>query len=169
MRNIISIIALLSLLALSNCGTVSYSLSGASIPAAAKTVSVQYIPNNAPIVNPQLSQNLTDALKDKFQSQTSLKLINGTGDLDFEGEITGYSVRPVAIQGGDVAAKNRLTVTITMRYSNAIDPTYEFDKSFSRYEDYDSGENLKDKEEELTAIIIEQLIDDIFNNSVVNW
>lgn len=152
-----------------SCGTVKYSFSGASIPPEAKTVSVQYIANNASIINPQLSQELTDAIKDKFQSQTSLKLINGVGDLDFEGEITGYNVKPVAIQGGDVAAKNRLTITIRMKYANPIDPKYEFEKSFSRYEDYDSNQDLRSVEDEITEKIIEQLVEDVFNESVVNW
>lgn len=159
----------LLLIGASACFTVKYSMSGASIPVDAKTFSVQYIVNNAPIVYPQFSQELTDALKDKFQNQTSLKLINDVGDLDFEGEITAYNVKPVAIQSGDVAAKNRLTVTIRIKYSNRLDPTFEFDKSFTRFEDYDSAQDLKNVEADLVETIIEQLVEDVFNESVVNW
>lgn len=150
---------------------VTYSLSGASIPPEAKTISVQYFQNNAKLINPQLSQQLTDALKDKFVSQTSLNLVNGVGDLHFEGDITGYATKPMAIQNDDVAAVNRLTITIRVKYVNSKDPDskFDFEKSFSRYEDYDSQNDLSAVEGDLTEKIIEQLVQDIFNESVVNW
>ncbi len=150
---------------------VKYSLSGASIPPEAKTISVQYFQNNAKLINPQLSQQLTDALKDKFVSQTSLSLVNGVGDLHFEGDITGYATKPMAIQNDDVAAVNRLTITIRVKYVNSKDPDskFDFEKSFSRYEDYDSQNDLSAVEGDLTEKIIEQLVQDIFNESVVNW
>ncbi len=151
--------------------SIKYSLSGASIPPEAKTVSVQYFENNAKLKNPLLSQQLTDAIKDKFVSQTDLNIVNGYGDLDFEGEIIDYSTKPMAIQGNDVAALNRLTITIRVKYTNSKDPDskYDFDKTFSRYEDYDSNFDLSQVENELTEKIIEQLVQDIFNESVVNW
>ncbi|MCF8373050.1 MAG: hypothetical protein K9H64_15630 [Bacteroidales bacterium] len=156
---------------LPQCGSVSYSLSGASIPPDAKTVSVNYFQNNAPLVNPQLSQDLTDALKDKFVSQTSLTLVNGVGDLHFEGEITGYETKPMAIKENDVAAENRLTITVRVRYVNSKDPDskFDFDKSFSRFENYSSSKDLSQVETELTEEIVKQLVEDIFNESVVNW
>lgn len=157
------------LLGVTNCIQIKYSTSGASIPAGAKTFSIQPFENNASLINPQLSQLLTDALREKMESQTSLKPINGFGDLDYQGLITGYDVRPVAIQGDDVAAKNRLTITLKMKFSNAFDTKYEFDKSFSRYEDFDGNQDLKQVEDALVPLIIEKLVQDIFNESVVNW
>ncbi len=157
--------------AFQQCSVVSYGLSGASIHPEAKTISVNYFQNNAPLVNPQLSQKLTDGLKDKFVSQTSLVLVNGIGDLHFTGEITGYATKPMAIKEGDVAAENRLTVTIRVTYVCSKDPeaTFDFDKTFSRYQDYSSEKDLNQVETELTEIIVEQLVEDIFNESVVNW
>ena len=167
-RGFLILIASIGILA--SC-TINYSLSGASIPPEAKTVSVQYFENNAKLKNPLLSQLLTDALKDKFVSQTNLNLVNGYGDLNFEGEIIDYSTKPMAIQGNDVAALNRLTITLRVKYVNSKDPDskYDFDKTFSRYEDYDSNYDLTQVENELAEKIIEQLVQDIFNESVVNW
>ena len=169
--NIIPGVVVLLILLLNSCGSVKYSLSGASIHPDAKTVSVQYIQNNAPIINAQLSQLLTEELKDKFVSQTSLSLINGNGDLDFEGEITGYETKPMAIQNNDVAALNRLTITIRIKFTNSKDPDskYDFDKSFSQYQDYESQFDLSQVEGDLVTKIVEQLVEDIFNESVVNW
>lgn len=157
------------LIGLMSCIQIKYSTSGASIPAEAKTFSIQPFENNATLINPQLSQQLTDAMREKIESQTSLKPINGFGDLDYEGIITNYDVRPVAIQGDDLAAKNRLTITLKMKFTNAFDTKYEFDKSFSRYEDFDGNQDLKQVEDALVPLIIEKLVQDIFNESVVNW
>ena len=148
------------------CGI--YTFSGASIPAEAKTVSVAYFPNHAQLVNPLLSNNLTNALRDAMTNQTTLDVIESGGDLAFEGEITDYRTAPVAITG-QTAAMNRLTVTVKVRFSNRIDDTKDFEQTFSRYEDYPSNQDLNAVQESLTATIVDQLVEDIFNKALVNW
>ena len=145
-----------------------YSFSGASIPSEAKTVSVDYFPNHAQLVNPTLSNTLTNALRDAMTNQTTLDMVESGGDLAFEGEITDYRTSPVAISG-QTAAMNRLTVTVKVRFSNRIDDTKDFEQSFSRYEDYPSDQDLNSVQEALTATIVEQLVEDIFNKALVNW
>ena len=149
------------------CGI--YSFSGASIPAEARTVSVDYFPNHAQLVNPLLSNDLTNALRDAMTNQTTLDMVESGGDLAFEGEITDYKTTPVAITSGQTAAMNRLTVTVKVRFSNRIDDTKDFEQSFSRYEDYPSDQDLNSVQGTLTATIIEQLVEDIFNKALVNW
>ena len=150
-----------------SCGI--YSFSGASIPAEAKTVSVQYFPNHAQLVNPMLSNNFTNALRDAMTNQTTLDMVEAGGDIAFEGEITDYRTSPVAITSGQTAAMNRLTITVNVRFSNRIDETKDFESSFSRYEDYPSDQDLNAVQESLTATIVEQLVEDIFNKALVNW
>ena len=149
-----------------SCGI--YSFSGASIPAEAKTVSVDYFPNHAQLVNPLLSDNLTNALRDAMNSQTTLDLVETGGDLAFEGEIIDYKTSPVAITG-QTAALNRLTITVKVRFTNNIDDSKDFEQTFSRYEDYPSVQELNSVQSSLTAAIIEQLVEDIFNKALVNW
>ena len=163
----IAVLALALALICHGCGV--YSFSGASIPAEAKTVSVDYFPNHAQLVNPLLSNNLTNALRDAMTNQTTLDMVETGGDLAFEGEITDYRTTPVAITSGQTAAMNRLTVTVKVRFSNRIDDTKDFEQSFSRYEDYPSDQDLNSVQESLTATIIEQLVEDIFNKALVNW
>ena len=162
----IAVLALALALLCQGCGI--YSFSGASIPAEAKTVSVDYFPNHAQLVNPLLSDNLTTALRDAMTSQTTLDMVETGGDLAFEGEITDYRTSPVAITG-QTAAMNRLTVTVKVRFSNSIDDTKDFEQTFSRYEDYPSDQDLNSVQESLTATIVEQLVEDIFNKALVNW
>ncbi len=148
---------------------VSYSLTGVNLPPEIKTYSVEYFPNRSPVVQATLSQKFTDALKDKITGQTSLDLINGVGDVDFSGEIKNYETRPTAITGNEVAALNRLTITVRVKYTNNVNPDASFDTSFSRYEDYPSSKDLSQVEDELIDQIVEQLVEDIFNKAFVNW
>ena len=154
-------------LLLSSCGI--YSFSGASIPAEAKTVSVQYFPNNAQLVNPLLSNTLTNALNDIFVNQTTLQSVAQNGDLALEGEITGYSTSPIAITGNQTAAMNRLTVTVIVRFTNKYDESKSFEQSFSQYQDYPSGQDLSSVQDVLVEEIVNNLCEDIFNKAVVNW
>jgi hypothetical protein len=149
---------------------VSYSLTGGTLSADVKTFSVQFFPNRAPLVNPNLSNQFTEALKEKFRGQTSLdEIVDGEGHLNFEGEITGYRTQALDVTANDISATNRLTVTIKVRFTNEIEPDNDFDKSFSAFRDFDSIKQLSDVEEELVAEILVDIIDDIYNAAVVNW
>lgn len=151
----------------SSCGI--YSFTGASIHPQAKTISIKTFPNMAPMVNPSLSQEFTEALQDKFQKQTSLILVNISGDYELEGEIIGYSTSPIAIQGNEKAALNRLTISVNVRFTNKLNEKDNFEQRFSRYIDYDSSRNLSEVESDLVKQINEVLVEDIFNKAVVNW
>jgi len=165
-RNLISIVVIISVL-FSQCGI--YSFSGASLDPKDKTVNVKFFPNRAAIINPNLSQLFTEKLKDRFASQTKLELVDFNGDLTFEGEITGYDTKPIAITKDEQAEQNRLTITVHVKYTNINDSKFDFDTSFSRYSDYLSTALLTDVEDALSEEIMNELIDDIFNKSVVNW
>ena len=134
------IIVIFSALVFSAC-KISYSFTGASISPDVKSVSVQYFPNMADLVNPNLSQAFTEALKEKFLSQTNLSLVNGIGDLNFEGKIVTYTTQPMAIQGNETAALNRLTVGIQVEFTNTKDPEADFNTKFSRFVEYESSMN----------------------------
>lgn len=160
-----------SILILSGC-KINYSFTGASIPPEVKTINIIYFPNNAPLVVPTLSQTLTDGLRDRFTSETSLDLVNEGGDLIMEGSITGYRTSPVAMQtnqGEDQAALNRLTISIEVTYTNTFDDNLSFESNFSRYADYSSQQNLEEVQDGLIEEINSMLIDDVFNKAVVNW
>lgn len=156
------------LVALTGC-KVSYSFSGVNISPEVVTYSVQYFPNRAPLVQAQLSQVFTDALMDKIQDNTSLDLSNDGGEVHFSGEITGYETRPTAITSAETAARNRLTITVRVKYTNVVEPELDYDSSFSRYEDYDASQNLTDVEDALIELIIEDLVEDIFNKAFISW
>ena len=152
---------------LSGCNI--YSFTGASVSPDVKTVAIQYFPNNASLVNPNLSSAFTEKLKEKFITETNLTLVDNQGDLNFSGAITGYTTQPIAIQENETAALNRLTVSVSVKFVNLKDPRQDFESVFSRYQDYSSSQSLASVEDELIRAINEQLVDDIFNRAIINW
>lgn len=164
------IMAVFAFLALTWTGcTVTYSMSGASISPDVKTISVEYFENRAPLVQPGLSQYITDELMDKCRAQTNLNFVNEAGDVSFEGEISDYRTEPLTISGDARAAMNRFTISVSVRFTNIVEPDFSFEQTFTRYEDYDSSRELSQVEQELTEKIVEQLVEDIFNAAFVNW
>ena len=96
---------------LTGCGVaINYSLSGASIPPDAKTFSVAYFPNNAPMVSPILSSTLTESLVDIFSRRTRLTQVEEGGDFAFEGEIVNYVSTTASVSSSEQAVLNRLTI-----------------------------------------------------------
>lgn len=155
-------------LSLSAC-KINYSFSGASVSPDVKTITIQTMRNSASLAKPTLPQALTEALKDIFTSQTRLGIISSGGDLSFEGEIVNYSTAPIAIQSNDLAALNRLTITITIKFVNTKDEKKNFESTFSRYADFKSTVSLSSVEDDLIKQINEQLVQDVFNKAMINW
>lgn len=149
------------------CGI--YSQSGASIHPDAKTFSVSYIPNNATIVAPTLSQTLTERIKTKFINETPLKLTTGEGDLHFSGKILSYVTAPVAIQGNQTNAVSRLTVTVEITCDNKLEESKSFTQTFSNFTDFDSKSDFTSIERDLITKICDGLVQDIFNKAFINW
>jgi len=148
---------------------ISYKMTGA-VTAGVKTISVAYFQNRASLVQPGLSQNLTDALIDICKSQTNLSIVSTGADVSFEGDITDYRTQPLTVDANsEQAAMNRFTITVKVRFKNNVNQDLSYEQSFSRYQDYNGTSNLSDVESGLSEEIIKMLVDDIFNKAFVNW
>jgi len=159
---------LLLLPVLQGCA-IQVTFDGASIPENVNTASVQLFENRAAYVNPVLSQTFTEGLKDRIINGSRLTLADGTGDVDFSGEITGYDTEPLAIQADAVSTETRLTVRINVRYENFKDPEKSWESSFSAYRDFPSEQNITAIEGELVDEIVEELTENIFNKAFADW
>ncbi|MDP4208764.1 MAG: LptE family protein [Bacteroidota bacterium] len=176
-KSIIIIPLILLAITMGGCRLVGvqakYSTTGASISPDIKTAAVLHFQNRASLVQPLLAQKLTEKLKDKILSQTSLKISgNSSGDVVFDGSITSYTTEPKgAAQTGQIVSTpiNRLTVTIKVKYTNTKDSKQDFDEQFSRYIDYSSDKNLESVEASELDGIVDNLVQDIFNKAFVNW
>lgn len=159
---------LIALPMLQSCGI--YSFTGTSIQPDVKTVTINYFEYLAPKVNPSLSNDITQALQEKFIKLTKLELVDIDGDLEIVGSVTGYDVKATAITANESAAMNRLTVNVKINFINRKYPEEDFEnKSFSAYADFDATQSLDAVEASLCEEIIEKLCEDMFNATVANW
>lgn len=165
----VSVLILLLIATIIPACKVAYTFTGASIAADVKTFSVYYFPNRARLINPTLSTDFTEKLKEKLLRQTSLREQTENGDLVFEGQITEYEVRPMAIQKEDLAAQNRLTIGVKLKFTNNRDHEQDFDRTFTAFEDFSSSLSLSDVESSIVPEILDKLMDDIFNATIANW
>ena len=159
-------LTVLALVALS-CGI--YSFTGTNIQSDVKTITIPYVEYKALRVNPSLSGELTEALQEKFRKLTSLEQVDVDGDLELVCEVTGYDVKAAAVTANEVAAQNRLTVTVKIEFTNRKYPEDDVSQSFSAYEDFDSSNSLDAVEGDLCTTIIEKIVEDIFNATVAQW
>jgi hypothetical protein len=136
----------------------------------AKTIQIDFFPNQAPLVEPVLTQRFTNDLQDLFTRQTNLTLTNSNGDLYFSGEITDFRVTPMSGTADQTAAQNRLTVTVNVRFVNKLEEKDDFEKTFSFYSDFTANAQLSGGILDFALDeIVERITQDIFNASVAKW
>ena len=161
-------IAVIALCAIS-C-SISYKFNGANINyQTTHSISVADFPNNAPMVNPTLSSNLTEGIRDLYQRQTRLEILSRGGDLELEGEIVGYDLSHGAISADSYASENKLTIRVTVHFTNNIYPEESFDKTYSAYQTFDASRLLTDVQDELCAAMITEIAENIYNDTVAKW
>lgn len=162
------IIALAIATIVSGCGI--YSFTGGQY-SGAKTFSVDYFKPQSALATPLYAQRFTESLKDLLLAQSPLRLTERNGELTYSGTIIDYRTAPIAVQSGvaETASLNRLTITVKVKYENSLEPELNFEKTFSKFADYDANQDLFTIEESLWSLINEQLTQEIYNASVGNW
>ena len=121
------------------------------------------------MVNPALSNDLSEGIRDLFQRQTRLQVLRKGGDLELEGEIVGYDLTAMAISADSYSAETKLTIRIQVRFTNNIHPEESFEKTYSAYQTFDSSRMLSDVQDELCATMITELSESIYNDTVAKW
>jgi hypothetical protein len=150
--------------------SVSYSFTGSSIDyTKVHSISIKDFPNTAPLVYAPLSQKFNETLKDKYTKRTKLQILREGGDLELEGEITGYNLAPQAVKENAYASQTRLTITVRVRYTNKTNSEEDFEQSFSAYQEFSNERTIDEVQDELCQLILEEIVDQIFNESVANW
>lgn len=153
--------------------SISYSFTGAgSIDYTKyKTVVIADFPIKSDYVYAPLATRFNEELKDIFVRQTRLKLVKTGGDLEIEGEITGYNQYNEAVSADGYASKTKLTITINVRFSDNIAHNQDFPggRQFSAFRTYDSTLLLTAVQDQLIGEMVKEITDQIFNATVANW
>jgi hypothetical protein len=166
----ISWLLVLGLVFLMNSCTISYKFNGASIDySTTKTISIADFTNVAALVYAPLSNNLSDGIRDLFQRQTRLEQVKRGGNLELEGEITGYTLTPMAVSADSYAAETKLTITVKVRFTNNVAPEESFEKTYNAYQTFDASQMLTDVQDDLCTTMIAEIADQIYNDTVAKW
>jgi hypothetical protein len=149
-----------------------YSLSGTAVPKAMTTINIGFFENDAPIVVSNLSQVLTEGLKERIRSTTSISIVTGEGKANMTGAIVGYSYAPVSIQATNpnsppIANAEVLTITVKVKFVYEADKKLNFDQTFTKTANFTG--DINSQEQALIKTVTKQLIDDIFNKAFNNW
>lgn len=162
----------LLLVAVQSC----YSFTLSSLSADTKTILIREFPNNAALMNPNLSQQFSIDIQNRFLQRTTLKGTTTDPDVLIEGEITDYSITPTTISsavnapGGNIqAAQNKLTITVKVHYENKIEPEKSFDRTYSDEAVFSSNLDINAIEATQVKVVNERIINKIFNDIVANW
>lgn len=167
MRNLVLLI-MLSFIVVS-C-SISYKFNGASIDyTKTKTISIVDFPNTAELVYPPLTQVFGEGLRDVYSKQTRLQLLKKGGDLHIEGEITGYQLTPMAIGTDSYAAETKLTMTVKVRFTNNKSPEDDFEKTYSASQIFPSTTMLTSVQADLAKLMVADIVDNIYNDTVAKW
>lgn len=155
---------------LSGC-TISYKFNGTIIDYnKVKSISVQDFPNRAAMVYAPLATKFNEEVRDIYTRQTRLNMVRQNGDLELEGEITGYDLSPQSISSENtMASETRLTVRINVRYTNNTNHDEDFERSYTAYRNFDSNRLLNDVQDQLIDEIIKEICENIYNDTVANW
>ena len=164
------ILLILVAMVLQGCA-ISFKMNGANIDySTTHSISVADFPNNAALVYPPLSNDLSEGIRDLYQRQTRLQVLRKGGDLELEGEITGYTLTPMSISAADsYSAETKLTMTVRVRFINNVAPEESFEKTYTAYQTFDSSRMLTDVQDELCTTMIKEIAESIYNDTVAKW
>lgn len=145
-----------------------YTFKDVSIPPEIKTVKVNYLENKARYINPTLSPQLTDRLRQKIVSQTRLiQTNNDDAHYVISGQITGYDVITTGVSQQQ-ASVNRLNVTFHLELRDNVN-NKDTESDISRSFDFSANLSLSQAEAQLREDILKNLTDEIFNKIFSNW
>ena len=169
-KTMIRSIALALMLFIFGYSTCKYSFKDTSpIPQEIKTFRVNYLTNKARYINPQLTPQLTEKLKQKIIGNTRLRQTNDdNAHYDISGYVSDYTVSTTGISG-NTASNNRLSVSFHLIFKNTLDEKKNIETDVSSTFDFSSQKSLSEAESSLNDDIVRNIVDAIFNKIFSNW
>ena len=166
------IIAIFSIALLSSCWPKSVSfVDSGSMPEEWQVFFVNTLSNNAPNTPISYSATLSEAVKDGIQNGTKLKLGTRVEDaqIEIEGTVTSYTIIPIALQEGDNASQNRLTVSVKFEFYINAPEEEQMSLVSTRFFDYPANTDLGTVESQFLEEVNTQIVQDVINKLLSNW
>lgn len=167
LKTVIALFA--SALLMQGC-TISYKLNQASIDyTTTKTFSVEPFSNRAAYQWAPMAPMFNTTLTDRYNDQTKLVQVKRDGDLALSGEITSYDQTNKSISADGYSSMVQLRMTVKVKFTNRNKHSDDFERTFSSSREYDSSQQLSSVQEELVQQMIDDIVDQVFNQTVGKW
>ncbi len=165
----ITVLFLAVLMALPGC--LRYSFTGVAIPSEVRTIYIPFFPDQSNSGLGDLSDQLNEALINRFVNQSRLNLTNNQGEADMfvEGEIRGYSNEPFSVADDRRTELNRVRIQVRAEVRFRDEDSSEWDKTFTGTFEYDPNEAGPDGEIDAAFAALEDIADDMFNDALGEW
>lgn len=164
---ILFLVTLFTFTALNSCKI--YKFTDASVNPNIKSVTINNIPNMASIQVPSVAPLLVEKLQNRFLRETNLRMLQEGGDIEISGVIVDYYIDPVAITNTETVAQNRLTISVKIDFISKIEPDKNFSTTFRELEVYDANLSSNEVDDQIAPLILDKLVQTIFNKAFVNW
>ena len=169
MKRIICFLMVVLMAGLTSC-LVSYKFNGSSIDyTKIKTITILEFPNQAALVYPSLASEFTEALNDEFSKKNRLSFISRNGDLQIEGAIVDYSVISMSVGTSGQSMDTKLQMSVNVKFTNRVNPSENFEERFTASQVFSNMNTINQVQDELNKLIIEDIVNQIFNRTVANW
>lgn len=155
--------------ALALTGCFRYSFTGSRPLPGVETIQIDQFVNLAPLVNPNVANDLSEQVRNTFLRQSNLKLVSREGDVVVTGQIVRYEVTPRNITAGEVAALNEFRITVKVKYENTLFPDLGWTQEFTQFETFAQDQDFTAAENALLPTLIERVSLDIFNKILGDW
>jgi hypothetical protein len=164
-------ILLVLLMVFASLGCIRYSFTGVAIPSNVSTIYIPFFQDDSGSGLADLSDQLNVALVNRFVNQTRLRLVSDEtqADILFDGQITGYSNRPFSVAGDQQASLNRVQISVRALYRYTDEEQPRWTRTFTGQAEYDPADNPLEGELEAAAAALQQVAQNMFNDSIGSW
>ena len=149
------------------CGC--YGFKGITIPPDINTFYVEDFTLTKSSAPAEITQIFAEALRRKIREESRLVNDDNNPDIIFEGNIVDFRITSIAPEEGTTTSLNRLEIVVSISYSNEKNEEDNWTKRYSDFEDYDSTEDFQNLQDDLIDVIVEDIMERIFNDTFTNW
>ncbi|TNE72513.1 hypothetical protein EP331_07045 [bacterium] len=166
-KSVLSLLALVLLLS----GCFSYSFSGGNIPPNINKIYIPFFPDKTNSGQASLSDQLNQALVNRFINQSRLQMVADENDADvvLKGDLVSYRNTPFSISGEDISTENRVEIVVKAVYKYTEETKPVYDKSFNGFFNYDTTTDPIQGEQNAIVQALDQISRKMFDEAVGQW
>jgi|SRR4030095_4179626 len=148
----------------------NYSFKGASPPEGIKTIFIPTVRDESGFGLPNLGDQITALLKNKFINDNTLEYAEKTrADGMVDCVVKLVLDEALVVTGNEQVSRRKVTIKVSVDFSNLKKQKNIWKKDFSNWGEYDSSTGGFSKRDEGITSAIDKITDDILLEVISNW